>query len=170
MICVPGCVCACSLSLQNFFPGLIMEVTIGAQPCAGVVITDNATLGELSCVAPPGPGFGAVQLRVTVEGSGTGAIRFAYDAPVVTRVLGSPCDAAAVCSIQVRPALRLCAVCPHCSSMVACSAYSLSHALPLARELAAPQKCVVCYRVCSRHLPLSDFGCQSRLKKLPGRP
>jgi hypothetical protein len=88
--------------VQNFFPGPIMEVTIGTQPCAGVVITDNATLGEFTCVAPPGPGFGAVQLRVMVEGSGTGAIRFAYDAPVVTRVLGSPCDATAVCSIQVR--------------------------------------------------------------------
>ncbi len=102
------CVCICLLwCLQNFFPVPIMEVTIGAQPCAGVVITNNATLGELTCVAPPGPGFGAVQLRVAVEGSGTGAIRFAYDAPGVTRVVGSPCDAAAVCSIQVRPALPL---------------------------------------------------------------
>jgi hypothetical protein len=95
----------CVVWLQNFFPGPIMEVTIGTQPCAGVVITDNATLGELMCVAPAGPGFGAVQLRVTVEGSGTGSIRFAYDAPSVTQVLGSPCDAAAVCPIQVRPAL-----------------------------------------------------------------
>ena len=83
-----------------------MEVTIGAQPCTSVVITDNTTLGELTCVAPPGPGFGAVQLRVTVDGSGTGSIRFAYDAPVVTRVLGSPCDAAAVCSIQVRASVH----------------------------------------------------------------
>ncbi len=94
--------------VQNFFPGPIMEVTIGAQPCAAVVITDNATLGEFACVAPPGPGFGTVQLRVTVEGSGTGAIRFAYDAPVVTRVLGSPCDAAAFCSIQVRSSMPRC--------------------------------------------------------------
>ncbi len=79
-----------------------MDVTIGTQPCASIVVTDNVTLGELTCVAPPGPGFGAVQLRVTVEGSGTGSIRFSYDAPAVTRVLGSPCDASAVCSIQVR--------------------------------------------------------------------
>ncbi len=93
--------------LQNFFPGPIMEVTIGTQPCGSVVVTDNATMGEFACVAPPGPGFGAVQLRVAVEGSGTGAIRFAYDAPVVTRVLGSPCDAAATCPVQVRASVCL---------------------------------------------------------------
>jgi hypothetical protein len=88
-------------SLQNFFPGPVMVVTIGAQPCGSVIVTDNATLGELTCVAPPGPGFGAVQLRVVVQGSGTGAIRFPYDAPVVYRVQGSPCDASATCPVQV---------------------------------------------------------------------
>jgi hypothetical protein len=94
----PPCVCE---RLQNFFPGPVMDVAIGTQPCGGVVVTDNATLGELTCVAPPGPGFGAVQLRVVVQGSGTGSIRFSYDAPVVAGVVGSPCDASATCPVQV---------------------------------------------------------------------
>jgi hypothetical protein len=79
-----------------------MEVLIGTQPCASVVVTDVSNLGELTCVAPPGPGFGAVQLRIAVQGSGSGSIRFLYDAPVVTRVEGSPCVASAACPIQVR--------------------------------------------------------------------
>ncbi len=90
---------------QNFFPGSMMEVLIGTQKCTNIVMTNNATLGEFTCVAPAGPGFGAVQLRVTVPGSGTGAIRFLYDAPSVTRVVGSPCDASTACPVQVRGTL-----------------------------------------------------------------
>ncbi len=105
-VCVPVCecigcvlVCACG---QNFFPGPVMAVTIGNQPCINVVVTDNVTLGELSCVAPPGPGIGAAQLRVTVAGVGSGSFRFLYTGPEVTQVVGSPCDAAIACPVQVR--------------------------------------------------------------------
>jgi hypothetical protein len=78
-----------------------MMVTIGAQPCGNTTVTDVAGLTELTCNAPPGPGFGAVQLRVSIEGSGSGTSRFLYDKPTVQQVLGTPCDAAEACPLQV---------------------------------------------------------------------
>ncbi len=91
--------------MQNFFPGSVMAVTIGAQPCGNVTVTDATNLTELACVAPPGPGFGAVQLRVSIDGSGSGTARFQYDRPTVEVVVGTPCDAALACPLQVRTVL-----------------------------------------------------------------
>ena len=79
-----------------------MSVTIGNQSCTNVQVTDNVTYGALQCIAPPGPGYGDVQLRVAMLGSGIGAYRFEYNPPVVQRVTGSPCDADSPCPLQVR--------------------------------------------------------------------
>lgn len=78
-----------------------MTVTIGGLPCANVTVIDNATLTSFQCLAPPGPGFGDVQLQVAIFGSGGGSMQFLYDPPKVTRVVGTPCDAEALCPIQV---------------------------------------------------------------------
>lgn len=78
-----------------------MTVTIANQTCRDVVVTDNATLGALECVAPPGPGLGDTQLRVSVADSGNGAYRFFYNPPVVHEVEGFICDADVPCPIQV---------------------------------------------------------------------
>jgi hypothetical protein len=102
-------VCACDVCCvlcgvlgpsQNFYPGPVMTVAIGGQPCADVVVDDSLT--SLQCIAPPGPGIGDVQLRVTVDGSGTASHPFEYNSPVVGLVVGTPCDADAPCPIQVR--------------------------------------------------------------------
>jgi hypothetical protein len=79
-----------------------MEVTIGGQPCANLTITDLAGLGEFTCKAPAGPGSGIVQLRVTIDTSGSATTPFLFNAPNVTSVLGAPCDAALPCPLQVR--------------------------------------------------------------------
>lgn len=82
-----------------------MGVTIGTRACTNITITDVVGLGEFVCSAPPGPGNGVLQLRVSVEASGSATSRFSYDAPNVTRVLGTPCDAALPCPLQVSPSL-----------------------------------------------------------------
>jgi hypothetical protein len=79
-----------------------MTVAIGTQPCTGVLVTDNVTLGVLECSAPPGPGIGTVQLAVSVQGSGSGTYRFLYAPPHVARVMESPGDAESTFNIQVR--------------------------------------------------------------------
>jgi len=85
--------------LQNFHAS--MTVTIGDQPCGNITIRDPVTLTAFQCVAPPGPGIGDVQLRVTVAGSGTGSFLFQYSPPVVQWVSGTPCDAEVSCPVQV---------------------------------------------------------------------
>jgi hypothetical protein len=79
-----------------------MAVTIGTRPCGDVVVTDSANYSQLMCVAPAGPGIGITQLRVSIDGSGSASTRFLYDPPRVTAVLGSPCDTAAQCPLEVR--------------------------------------------------------------------
>lgn len=87
---------------QNFFHSPAMAVTIGGQPCANVTVTDVVGLGEFTCRAPPGPGAGVVQLRVSIDSSGSATTRFLYDPPDVTSVVGAPCDATLPCPLQVR--------------------------------------------------------------------
>ncbi len=76
-----------------------MNVTIGGQLCPIVEVTDEG-LTTLRCTAPSGPGVGDVALSVTVAGSGTGSFGFQYDAPSVSWVLGSPCDAETACAVD----------------------------------------------------------------------
>jgi hypothetical protein len=78
-----------------------MGVTIGAHPCTSVTITDVVGLGEFVCNAPPGPGVGVVQLRVSIDVSGSATTLLMYDPPNITRVLGTPCNAALPCQLQV---------------------------------------------------------------------
>ena len=87
--------------LQNFFPSADMEVTIGNLSCSVVTVTDLVGLSTLTCTAPPGPGFGNVQLQVSMLGSGYGSYRFWYNPPVVNSVSVSPCNAEAACPIEV---------------------------------------------------------------------
>jgi hypothetical protein len=77
--------CATLLVLQNFFPGQT-AVTIGALPCTNVAVTDAARHTALTCTAPKGPGFGNVQLRVTVTGGGNASVPFLYTPPSVAGV------------------------------------------------------------------------------------
>jgi hypothetical protein len=86
---------------ENFFTSG-MNVTIGGQPCADVTLVDTTTLDAFTCEAPPGPGFGAVQLRVAVPPAGTASFAFLYTAPSVTSVEPSPCLADALCQVTIR--------------------------------------------------------------------
>jgi hypothetical protein len=67
---------------RNFFPGA--TVTIGAQACTSVSITDEA-MTSLSCVSPSGPGVGAVLLTVQVA-SQVVSVPYSYRAPNATSV------------------------------------------------------------------------------------
>lgn len=91
--------CPLCVRLQNFYPGSVMTVTVGNQSCSNV---SDVTYTSLRCTAPPGPGFGDVQLVVTVVGSGAGGFPLHYNAPVVLALAGSPCDADVACPLQVR--------------------------------------------------------------------
>lgn len=84
---------------QNFFPGAT-SVTIGGQPCSDLVVANSSSLGVLTCRAPPGPGYGAIRLEVTVAGQ-SGSAPFVYNAPTVTWVGPSPSDAEANSPIEV---------------------------------------------------------------------
>ncbi len=89
------CACVCSaptIVWQNFFPDETL-VSVGGVPCTGVVVTDAVGLGELRCVAPPGPGFGDVQVLVMVTGTGNASTLFLYTAPAVTSVNYAVCAA-----------------------------------------------------------------------------
>jgi hypothetical protein len=100
--CLSLCMlCIGALVLQNFYPSPLLRVSIGSQPCAQVNVTDLATLGKLVCVAPPGPGFGDMQLLVEMDGSGSGGFAFAYSPPRIHHIVGSPCDADIPCNMQV---------------------------------------------------------------------
>jgi hypothetical protein len=78
-----------------------MNVTIGNQSCSAVTITDPVSLTSFSCVAPPGPGIGDVQLRVVVQSGGVASTPFLYDAPRVTRVSPSPCHSNTTCVVSI---------------------------------------------------------------------
>jgi hypothetical protein len=81
-----------ALTPQNFYPGAT-TVTIGSQSCSNVVVTDTSGLGTLQCTAPPGPGFGDVQLRVSVVGGGNASTPFLYTAPAITGLSVVACAA-----------------------------------------------------------------------------
>jgi hypothetical protein len=81
-----------------------MTVTTGTLPCTAVAITDAVNLTRFSCLAPPGPGFGAVLLNVTVTGLPSALVPLPYAAPEVHSVSGSPCDAELLCTVIINGA------------------------------------------------------------------
>ncbi len=146
-----------SLKHQNFFPGPQMSVTIGAAPCSNVTITDPEGLGALECIAPPGPGIGSVQLVVQVTGSGSGSSRFLYAPPSVHRIVGSPCDADGLCTLQVRSQSELLLVLhigaePRGKQIVR-SSFALWHGPPLRSLPTLTNAClrIVRLRMSTRH-------------------
>jgi hypothetical protein len=66
-----------------------------------VVIADTSGLGALQCTAPSGPGFGDVQLRVSVAGGGNVSVPFLYTAPAITGLSVVACAAEINQMIQV---------------------------------------------------------------------
>jgi hypothetical protein len=76
-------------------------VTIGGSPCSNAAVTDTTGFGVLLCTAPPGPGVGDVQLRVSVAGGGNASVPFLYAAPTVNRLSVVACAADADVKVQV---------------------------------------------------------------------
>lgn len=86
------CACRCPFTysqtpqppLQNFydeaFRAPVTHVTIGTAECSNVVVS-RTNFTSLECLAPPGPGFGDVQVTVSVEGGGSGGQQFRCVSP-----------------------------------------------------------------------------------------
>lgn len=78
-----------------------MNVTIGSQSCGSVTMSDLDTLSAFTCIVPPGPGLGDVQLRVRVDNGGSATTRFLYDPPHVVSVSPNPCQSNASCLVTL---------------------------------------------------------------------